>query len=117
MTGPRFSGSYPAAHRRVVGGLLLTLGLVAAVLGLAVAGVEFWHSLENRHPIIWQNIAGAALFVGAGAGLIQTGSVRETLGILRAAIPLFQSQQPGGNRRTDPPIDDAAENVVDHERK
>jgi len=103
MTRP--SGSFPAS-RRITGGILLTLGIAAAVPGLIIAFVELWHGVANRHPPIWQNIAGAALFVAAGASLIQTGSARETIGIIKAAIPLFQSQQPGGQRRTDPPAED-----------
>ncbi len=98
----RPSGQFPAMHRRLTGGVLLLLGIAAAVLGLLVAGVEFYHSVESRHPVIWQNLAGALGLIAGGAGLIQTGSVRETLGIVRAAIPLFQSQRLDGERSTDP---------------
>ncbi len=101
----RPSGQFPGVPRRVTGAVLLMLGIVAATLGLLVSGFEFYHSVEGRHPVIWQNLAGALGLLAGGAGLIQTGSVRETLGIVRAAIPLFQSQQPGGSRRTDPPIE------------
>lgn len=111
MTRP--SGSYPIVNRRIVGAVLLALGIAVAVPGIVIAGVELWHGVYHRHPPIWQNIAAAALFVAAGASLIQTGSVRETLGIVRAAIPLFQSQQPGGNRRTDPPLDDGSDDAIE----
>lgn len=100
----RPSGQYPAAHRRLTGAVLLMLGIAAAMLGLLVSGFEFYHSVEGRHPVIWQNLAGALGLLAGGAGLIQTGSVRETLGIVRASIPLWQSQRLNGDRSTDPKV-------------
>lgn len=67
----RASGAFVSANRRLVGGLLLTLGICAAAPGLAIAFIELWHGVAHRHPPIWQNIGGAALFVAAGASLIQ----------------------------------------------
>ncbi len=105
MTPPRMSGSYPVISRRLTGWTLFLLGFGAALFGFAVAVAETIHALENRHPVVWQNLTAAGVFMLAGAGLIQTGSVRETLGILSEAIPLFASRRPGGRRETDPPAD------------
>lgn len=91
--------------RKAVNWLLTLIGFGSAVAGLSFAILELYHSVTSRHPLIWQNLAGAALFLGAGASIIATGSVRETVSILRDAWPLMSTRRPGGRRRTDPPRD------------
>lgn len=93
--------------RKVAGWLLLVLGVASAVLGLSIAGVELYHAIYSRHPAIPTNVLTAALFLGAGASIIQTGNVRDTISILREAWPLVASRRPGGKRRTDPPKDES----------
>lgn len=106
----RRSGAFVAAHRRITAWLLVMLGFASALMGLAILGVEMWHAVINRHPAIGFNIASGVGLFAFGAGLIQTGSVQNSLGVMREflgeAIPLFQSQRPGGARRTDPPATD-----------
>lgn len=113
----RRSGTFAAVNRRVVAWMLLLLGFTAASLGLAVLGVELWHAVVNRHPAIGFNIGSGVGLFAFGAGLIQTGSVQNSLAVLRdllgEAIPLLASRKPGGERRTDPPIDDDVADVAD----
>jgi len=98
----RPSGSYPVVNRRITGAIMLIAAVVLIGIGTTIAGVEVYHLFENWHPVIWQNLAASLGFIGAGASLAQTLSVRETLSMMRAAVPLFQSQQVGGQRSTDP---------------
>lgn len=101
----RSSGAFVALHRRITAWLLLVLGFAAAVMGLGIMAVEIWHAITNRHPAIWSTVGlGVGLFT-FGAGLIQTGSVQNSLSVLREflgeVIPLLASRKVNGMRSTD----------------
>lgn len=113
----RHSGTYQVANRRVVAWTLFVLGFGCAIYGFLFAGLEAYHLFRNAHPVDKWNLAVAAGFLVAGARLIQTGSVRETMQTVRDAATdvalALSDRRPGGQRRHDPPLDDDREDGAD----
>ncbi len=111
-TDRRGSGSYqPLASRKIVGAILLVVAVVLMVIGVLTIGVEFYHSVESRHPAIWTNLGAAGLCIALSIRFMQTGSVRETISFYRDAVVLNATRREGGDRFTDLP----AQSTNEHE--
>ena len=102
----RPSGSYPmTVGRSMIAWTLFITGFVLIAFGVGFLGMECLHAAFREHPMImWPNLGVAVGCVMGGAQLVRTGSVQETIALVRENIPLLNSRRAGGNRATDPEL-------------
>jgi len=104
-----FTGENPVVSRKTVGWIFLIFGILFALAGIVTIVVELVHAVLNvlnpklGHMLDWKSLSAGAMLGMMGLGFAQTASFRDTIAIIGAAVPLFRSQRPGGNRSTDPP--------------
>jgi hypothetical protein len=95
-----------------VGHMLVATGVVAVVCGFAIVGVEIVHQWIGVHRAIPSNYVAGGVFVLGGAALVQTGSVKATLDILIAIIPIIGTARKGGSRSYDKLLDKPGESEI-----
>lgn len=99
----RPSGTYATVSQPIIAGTMFFVGFASAIGGLVFAGIEMFHAAIHSHPPIYMNIGLSVGFILGGLRLIQTGSVKRTMATIGE---LFASRVPGGNRSTDPSLDE-----------
>ncbi len=105
----RQSGQYPVTvGRGVIAWTMFLTGFALIATGFIFLAVELLHAARDTHPlIVWPNLGVAVGCVIGGAQLVRTGSVQETIAIVRDSIPLLASRRVGGDRATDIPLHEA----------